>query len=315
MMADAKKQRCPVCKQHLSEEAYPASNWGTKGEPCRECRRARQRKWIRDNPEKVRARYQRWRAKQDPTYERDRRLQYKYGITKADFAQMLDRQAHKCLGCRTGLTNSAHVDHDRATGRVRGLLCSQCNTTLGMAKEDPATLRRLTAYLDYDRTKIGVYLTGALKNPAVPTVAAALRDWGYEVIDEWHSAGPEADSCWQAYEEARGRTYSEALRGRGAQNTFLFDLAYLDLADCAVLVMPAGKSAHLELGYAVGSGKPGFILLDDEPSRYEVMPNFAAVVCANPDELLASLAVYFPKEEPNDNLRDWQASEAQRERG
>jgi hypothetical protein len=165
-----------------------------------------------------------------------------------------------------------------------------------MVKEDKTTLRRLMAYLDYDRTQIHIYLIGALKNPRVPEIAQQLRSRGYEVMDEWHGAGPEADDLWMAYEQNRGRTYTEALKGRAAQNIFHFDLVHIDLADCVVLVLPAGKSSHLELGYALGNGKTGFILLDEEPSRYEVMPNFAKAVCVDFDELLGRLKDEFTAE-------------------
>jgi hypothetical protein len=39
--------------------------------------------------------------------------------------------------------------------------------------------------------------------------------------------------------------------------------------------MPAGKSGHLELGYAIGSGKRGFVCFDQEPDRWDVMYRFA----------------------------------------
>jgi len=53
-----------------------------------------------------------------------------------------------------------------------------------------------------------------------------------------------------------------------------------------VLVLPAGKSGHLELGYMIGQGKPGYILLDGEPERFDVMYNFATGVFTNLSDLL-----------------------------
>lgn len=112
-------------------------------------------------------------------------------------------------------------------------------------------------------------------------MASFLRKAPYmgEVFDDWYGAGSEADDCWQAYEKARGRTFVEALAGDAAQNVYWFDLTHLRLATHVVLVLPAGKSGHLELGWALGQGKKGYILMDGEPDRFDVMYNFATAVC------------------------------------
>jgi len=122
---------------------------------------------------------------------------------------------------------------------------------------------------------MNIYLIGSLRNPEIPKIAEQLRDAGYDVFDDWHSAGPEADDSWQAYEEDRGRSFAEALDGAHATNVFEFDKKNIEAADVVVMVMPAGKSAHLELGWSLGHGKPGFVLLNDEPERFDVMYRFA----------------------------------------
>jgi hypothetical protein len=64
-----------------------------------------------------------------------------------------------------------------------------------------------------------------------------------------------------------------------AKHVFEFDKLHLDRTDAVVLLAPAGKSGHLELGYTIGKGKPGFILYPEEPSeRWEVMTQFATAV-------------------------------------
>lgn len=134
-----------------------------------------------------------------------------------------------------------------------------------------------------------IYLIGSLRNPEIPNVASQLRAAKFEVFDDWFAAGPEADDYWQKYEKGRGHTYQQALDGWAANNTFAFDRRHLDRCDAAVLVLPAGKSGHLELGYVIGSGKPGFILLDKEPDRFDVMYRFARKVCVGVPELISSL--------------------------
>ena len=135
-----------------------------------------------------------------------------------------------------------------------------------------------------------IYLIGSLREPRVHDVAMNLREAGYEVFDDWRSPGPEADEHWEAYERARGRTYIEALYDSHAENVFEYDQKHLAAADAVVLVLPAGKSAHLELGWAVGKGKPAYILMNDEPERYDIMYRFATRVVMTLDELLEQLA-------------------------
>lgn len=137
-----------------------------------------------------------------------------------------------------------------------------------------------------------IYLIGSLKNPSIRALAARLRREGFEVFDDWHAAGEDADDIWQEYERQRGRSYKEALASPHAEAVFQMDTTYLDHADAVVLVLPAGKSAHLELGWALGQGKAGFILLDGEPARFDVMYKFADAVCNDVDELIKELQPY-----------------------
>lgn len=123
-----------------------------------------------------------------------------------------------------------------------------------------------------------VYVLGSLRQPeAVIYVTKALEAAGFDVFSDWCGAGPEADDHWQRYEKARGRNYRTALASPAAQNTFKFDLRNILKSDIAVMVAPAGKSAHLELGFAAGCRKPTFILMDEpkKADRWDVMALFA----------------------------------------
>jgi hypothetical protein len=131
-----------------------------------------------------------------------------------------------------------------------------------------------------------LYLIGSLRNPRVPEIAAELRKLGLDVFDDWFAAGETADDSWRDYEKARGHDFRTALRGYSARHVFEFDKHHLDNCDIGVLVMPAGKSGHLELGYLAGQGKPTYILLDGEPERYDVMYQFATDVFTSLEDLL-----------------------------
>ncbi len=53
------------------------------------------------------------------------------GVTDADYERLLSEQDGHCALCPTKpKTRRLHVDHDHATGRVRGLLCYRCNRAL-----------------------------------------------------------------------------------------------------------------------------------------------------------------------------------------
>jgi recombination endonuclease VII len=210
----------------------------------------------------------------------------KYGLSKQDIETMRVRQFNRCPITQEEFTKTPCVDHDHETGEVRGLLSRNANTALGLLKENPESFYRAVAYLKLDRSKEMIYTIGSLRNPKILEVAASLRELGYDAFDNWMSAGERADDSWQEYAKHRGMTYKEALQSREANHVFHFDKAYLDLCDKAILVMPAGKSGHLELGYVAGRGKPTFILTDGEPDRYDVMPQFADKIFTSKEEML-----------------------------
>lgn len=134
-----------------------------------------------------------------------------------------------------------------------------------------------------------LYLIGSLRNKKVPLIANIIESAGYSVFDDWHAAGPEADDYWRKWAKIRNLTYQQALNSYSAKHVFEFDKYHLDRCDIAVLMMPAGRSGHLELGYFVGTGKPGFILFEEEPERWDVMTQFATGTAFSVDELLELL--------------------------
>jgi hypothetical protein len=87
----------------------------------------------------------RWRERA-PGYMR----QYLYGLTPEAYAALLETQDARCAICRTdtpGGKGGWHVDHNHATGLVRGLLCTNCNQGLGQFADDPDRLRAAADYL------------------------------------------------------------------------------------------------------------------------------------------------------------------------
>jgi len=80
-----------------------------------------------------------------------RRTLARYGLTEERWDQLVAVQGDRCGICRTdtpgGRGESWHIDHDKVTGQVRGLLCSQCNRGIGNLEHDPKILKAAAAYL------------------------------------------------------------------------------------------------------------------------------------------------------------------------
>lgn len=134
-----------------------------------------------------------------------------------------------------------------------------------------------------------IYLIGSLRNPQIPYIGRQIREAGFDVFDDWWSPGSTTDEEWKAYECIRGRSYLEALKGAHAREVFNFDLRNLRDAREAVLIAPAGKSAHLELGWMLGQGKRGYVLLEPENQRWDIMYQFATGVFTELKDLIAEL--------------------------
>jgi len=74
------------------------------------------------------------------------KLRARYGITPAAFERAAIAQNHECSICHR--RSELHVDHDHATGEVRGLLCEMCNGFLGAFRDDPDLLEAAARYLE-----------------------------------------------------------------------------------------------------------------------------------------------------------------------
>ena len=99
----------------------------------REDRLKYQRKYIQDNPEKV----------------KDSKYKCEYGITNADKQEMARQQGFKCRVCGNEFKNSRdmHIDHCHEEDQIRGILCSGCNVGLGHFKDNVASLMQAIMYL------------------------------------------------------------------------------------------------------------------------------------------------------------------------
>ena len=141
-----------------------------------------------------------------------------------------------------------------------------------------------------------IYVASSWRNDRQPAVVAALREAGHEVYDFRNPpnrsgfAWSQIDPDWEGWDAA---TYVELLDHPLAKAGFAADMDALEDADATVLVMPCGRSAHLELGFAVGDRQPTAVLLE-ERSEPELMYKMCDLLTPNLDEILDWLAELRP---------------------
>lgn len=79
------------------------------------------------------------------------KLKYKYGLTPEDLASLEAKQNNCCAVCNLPAGKNwrgrLFVDHDHNTGKVRGLLCNDCNVGIGRFRDNPALLKAAAEYL------------------------------------------------------------------------------------------------------------------------------------------------------------------------
>lgn len=79
------------------------------------------------------------------------RMVREYGLSQEEYEAFLSIQGNACAGCGTMFKDSSdiRIDHQHIDGgKVRGLLCHNCNVSLGLLKDSPETLRALADYLE-----------------------------------------------------------------------------------------------------------------------------------------------------------------------
>jgi hypothetical protein len=136
-----------------------------------------------------------------------------------------------------------------------------------------------------------IYVASSWRNLLQPGVVAALRSMGHEVYDfknprpgdngfHWSDIDPR----WQGWTP---EAFATALHNPIATAGFTSDFGAMQWADTGVLVLPSGRSAHIEAGYFVGAGKPLLILLPpDEQLEPELMYRMADAVVVGLSGLL-----------------------------
>ena len=130
-------RKCSACGDEKPAEEFYEDKSKKSGlsSGCKECVKIKSRK-----------------VKQCPEYAKNSHLMRKYGMTTCDVEAVLDFQDRKCAICGTeepgGKHGVFHVDHCHTTGEVRGMLCYNCNSMLGLSKDNIETLKESIRYLE-----------------------------------------------------------------------------------------------------------------------------------------------------------------------
>lgn len=136
-----------------------------------------------------------------------------------------------------------------------------------------------------------IYIASSWKEEyTVKNLAKLLKLWGHEVdcfcddstgryVFHFSEIGP--------IEEIDAISFLEDDR---SQKAFREDRKMIDWADAVVMLLPCGKSSHLEAGYAVGSGKKLFIFGNFPKGEFDVMYGFANKLCRTSPELQKALS-------------------------
>ncbi len=147
---------CVVCARTLPivGNFYPSGTYKGKQQfknKCKQCSNVARRLWYHQGP--GRAYYVGYRKRfPHKLLAATRRYHLRqFGLDDASYGALLANQRFACALCgrpSTLFKKKFSVDHDHKTGKVRALLCSSCNTGLGLFQDSPARLRRAARYLE-----------------------------------------------------------------------------------------------------------------------------------------------------------------------
>lgn len=144
------KKICSKCKneKEIEEFAIMCSKELKRRARCKQCVNEYNKSYKEKNLESIR---DKWRVasrkydRSDKTRRRNKTLE-KYGLNIDTYNKMFDEQGGKCKICDRGI--SLVVDHCHNTGKIRGLLCNDCNVGLGTFKDNKELLLKAIGYLN-----------------------------------------------------------------------------------------------------------------------------------------------------------------------
>lgn len=141
---------CDYCKEKKIYAEMKLRGIRSKRVVCLECYPIYLKEWNAANKEARTKSMKKWRAKNKKRVHDSvwrNAIKRKYGIDENKYNEMLKEQGGVCKICKKKSEKRLAVDHDHKSGKVRGLLCSYCNTALGSIRDDKEIAQRMIDYL------------------------------------------------------------------------------------------------------------------------------------------------------------------------
>ena len=128
-------KKCSKCKEILDDSMFYKNHRN-----CKKCHKQNVTRWQSNNKAKI------------LLDGRNYNIKKRYGITQLQYNNILNEQSGKCAICGTSEIRRAkakyfNVDHNHKTGKIRGLLCHDCNVLLGKLNDDIEMCKKVIEYL------------------------------------------------------------------------------------------------------------------------------------------------------------------------
>lgn len=134
-----------------------------------------------------------------------------YGVSRAEYSEMVAKQNGVCALCGSPSPDRAlAVDHDHASGGIRGLLCNPCNSGVGMFRDDPELLGRAIAYLERHRRGKDI---APLEPPVLATEDREKVQTAFDMLVDAFEADVHALAAGRPFDGTLMRTYLPAAGG------------------------------------------------------------------------------------------------------
>ena len=139
-------KQCTVCKEtkELDQFYNVKSTKDGKGYRCKECDNKARQKWSANNPER------------SHLSQRQRNLKHRFGVDLEWYEEQFKKQNYSCAICKTKTNKTVgdrqfwnfSVDHCHDSGKIRGILCNNCNRALGLFQDNPELLKKAASYVE-----------------------------------------------------------------------------------------------------------------------------------------------------------------------